>query len=156
VDVLLEAAIDVNLLLAKAFNEGCRKRENNPALKFSETEQDSLGNPKQIRIRKESEVLWNPVVGAICTELASFYVLLKKGDPQALDFFDRIQGLKGMPLQTSGVKSKGQSKEVKASLGIDLAKRKAGFFYHQRQRKRSHSKYSRKNEKKLNDKSPST
>jgi hypothetical protein len=146
VDVQLEAAIDVMLLLRASFKDGNKYRLNNPGLKFSETEQDSLGNPKQIKIQTRSKVVWDPDLAEIFNKIATFLVLVKNGDPTWKGFFDRSLTKRSRP--ASMAKAKETAQETKLNFGIDIANRNAGLFYHRRQRKRSFSKYSDKDQKK--------
>jgi len=139
VSILLEAGIDVMLLLRKSFIEGTFKAKPgvNPSLIFSETEQDALGNPKQIRItHKDDKFAWDPELSEIFTQLTSFLVLVKNQDPTAKKFFHGISA-KGHSRQPSMETSK-QSQETQ--IGFNLANL-AKINYHRRQRKRSFSKY---------------
>jgi hypothetical protein len=139
VDVLLEAGIDVMLLLKNSFKEGSRGRQNNPSLKFSEKEQDALGNPKQIRIKKPPNVFWSPQLAEIFDKLATFLALIKRNEPSTLRYFNRIKSLVQPP--TSEEKSLEESK--KTQFNVNLANL-ARINFHRRQRKRSFSKHSRK------------
>jgi hypothetical protein len=78
---LLESMIDLSLLISKCFIEGSEEDESiNPGLKFSETEQDPLGNAKQIRVSFDTPMRWDPEAGKFFKALASFIVRLNRGD----------------------------------------------------------------------------
>jgi hypothetical protein len=80
VDLLLESAIDLSLLLSNEFLEGGKINRKNPGLKFLDQISDPLGNPKQIRLNFESDVLWDPQAAQFFKRLAGFFVRLRRGD----------------------------------------------------------------------------
>jgi hypothetical protein len=86
IEYLLEAAIDISLLLSSCMREGKMPLQDNPSLKFSERFQDELGNPKQIRFQKRKPIWWDLEAAEFLRNLASFFVVLKRrrSVPEAL------------------------------------------------------------------------
>lgn len=77
VEVLLEAEIDLLLLLSKFLKEGKESLHENPELRFSRDFVDSLGNPKQIRIHNVKPIWFDPETADFLKQLASFFVAIK-------------------------------------------------------------------------------
>lgn len=79
IDILLNAIIDMILLLKTQLSVGSKFRKNNPGMIFSDKISDALGNPKQILFRKKERLLWDPQASDILLSLASALVLVKNG-----------------------------------------------------------------------------
>jgi hypothetical protein len=81
IDVLLEAAIDLTLLLGSALQDADHAfgRSRNPDIKFLDlAKPDALGNSKSIKIPFGKFDYWDPELGVfVKTQLASFFVLLR-------------------------------------------------------------------------------
>jgi hypothetical protein len=92
IDLLLEAFIDLSLMLGKLFKEGAKARRNNPGLKFLDMS-DELGNPKQLKVFTPSKLYWDPWTSEIFKSLASFGVLVKRLKPGKASFMEAFSGL---------------------------------------------------------------
>lgn len=94
VDILFETVIDLLLLIKKQFALGSRGSINNPSLIFSRRYSDALGNPKQIRITKESKMFWDPHAKETLLAMVSFFVRCKRGDSFEDSFMESFKDLK--------------------------------------------------------------
>jgi hypothetical protein len=90
VEFLLEAGIDLMLLLAKHLKVPSKGIKQNPIILFKDDEQDSLGNPKQITINKRSKSISDPSAADICKKLASWFVMIKNQDPHRNSFMESL------------------------------------------------------------------
>lgn len=100
VEFLLEAAVDVCLLLEKAFKEGRLSRQTNPAIKELDIS-DDLGNPKMIKLNKKRKIFFDPRVADIIKQFTAFFVLLKKSSDEALSFMESIFRTRFLPPKIS-------------------------------------------------------
>lgn len=92
IDILLDALIDLSLLLKISYKEGGKERKKTPGLKFSERFQDPLGNPRQTKIHFESQIAWDPQAAEFFAALGSLGVRLKNGDSFKGAFMALIKG----------------------------------------------------------------
>lgn len=137
IDILLEAAVDLCLLLKNAFNEGGRKRKTNPSIKELDVS-DSLGNPKMIKIFKENIIIRDPRISSIMEQFAAFFVNLKKSPDTALSFYESVVRTRFLPPKVS--KDPSITKEIQ---------RMARFEH--KQSKRAYYRRLRKNRSKKNE-----
>lgn len=132
----LEVGTDICLRLSILFKRGVAEARKNPEIKFNYRVSDSLGNPKSFKIFEDPKIYWDPKLSEIFKELASFFILVKRADPKALDLISKLQGTQ----ITTSEENQEQDKETR--IQIDIAK-VANVAYHRRQKKkRSHSKHS--------------
>jgi hypothetical protein len=134
VEYLLEAAIDVSLLLEKAFREGKLARSTNPAIKELDIS-DELGNPKMIKISKKRKIFFDPRVADIIKQFTAFFVLLKKSSDEALSFMESILRTRHLP-QVKPVRL--EQKKPKATTKVQ--KRAKAAYYRRQQRRSSNRK----------------
>jgi hypothetical protein len=119
IDILLEAAIDLSLLLKDTYKEGGKFLKKTPGLKFSERFQDPLGNPKQLRVSFETQVGWDIQASEFFEALASLCVRLKNGDSfkgAFMALMEKFPELRTtLPERKSSEKSKVQKISTKSS-----------------------------------------
>lgn len=152
IDLLLEAGIDLCLLLSKTFYEGGLERASNPSLIFDEGHVDALNNPRQIRLSKKRKVFWDPELSEIFKQFASFLVRVKHQDPGAKNFmFEALRPFARQPLTEILPEPTKTQAENFLSYPIRMGKEVASKVskqrqdaYYRRQNKRSLSKYSQK------------
>jgi hypothetical protein len=132
---LLEAGIDLFLILSKILEKGQKDLKTNPELRFSTKDVDVLNNPKQFRISKVPKWYWDPAIASIMKQLASFLVLVKNQDPRAKPFMGFL-GEKWI-LTTSDISKSEKSKEAQKKRED---KQKSDSYY-RRQRRRGYSKH---------------
>lgn len=77
IEVLLEVAIDLSLLLSNQYSVGKKERISNKEIRFLDDKSDALGNPLQISFRKKRREYWDPQTAKFLKQLASFFVQLK-------------------------------------------------------------------------------
>jgi hypothetical protein len=131
IDILLETFVDLCLLLRDSFKEGAPERAKNVGLKFLETQQDVLGNPKQIKVFTPSKWYWSPEASKIFESLASFGVLVKKQKPIKDSF---MESFKGSSLITPPVQKPKQTTKQK---NIARRAKKAQTAYFRRRQRRT-------------------
>lgn len=139
VEPLLETAIDVCLLLSSSFEEGKKSQAENPEIRFLDV-QDSLGNPKSIKVWKNQKWFWNPQLAEIFRKLASFFAWCKRGSGKIEDFASKISQFFGAqpPIETSEQTKKLQEEKKQKT------KKSSYFYYRRRDKRRSISKYHQK------------
>lgn len=132
IDILLDLFIEVNLRLAIALNEGRSESWTTPGLRFLDTRQDELGNPKQIRFHKQKRVYWDPLAKEFFQSLASAAVQMKKDQkPMRVIFMTTLKDL--FPwLQPPIPRSKSQQTKKRKS----KAAKTSSFWWNRRQYKR--------------------
>ncbi len=111
VDIVLDCAIDIMLLLRRMFELGAASQLPNIGIGFSDWEQDVLGNPKQFRITSPSKYYWDPNADEFFTQLAQTFVEIKNQKPIRKCFHDFAE-LTG--LIKPQVKVRGYSRKAKA------------------------------------------
>jgi hypothetical protein len=138
VEYLLEAAIDISLLLANSFAEGRESIRVNPEIRFSEKHSDALGNPKQISFAKKKPIWIDPEAAKFLRKLASFFVVLKRRRSlsEALTSSELVVASKSdfrkrnpNPTQKTKVRTLAYKSKLKA-------KRTSRMAYYRRQRKK--------------------
>jgi hypothetical protein len=139
VDALLEAGNDVCLSLATALNEGrVKELKANPAIGFSKSEVDALGNPKQFFFGKQRSQAWNPQLSQFFRKLASVFVKLKT----SLNVKDVMSLLAEMVIEITptdvGVET---TTESNAQAGKTKTAKSSTYYYNRRQRKRKVGKH---------------
>lgn len=77
VEILLDALIDILLIIWRYYQFGTQGLKKNQGLGFSDKFQDVLGNPKQFRINFPREYFWDPQAQEIFLSLASTFVKIK-------------------------------------------------------------------------------
>lgn len=133
---LLEAGTDICLQLSSLFKEGTKEAKKNPEVKFNYEVSDSLGNPKSFKVQEDPKTYWDPQLSEKFKQLASFFVLVKKDQPKALEF---MSGVKEDSKKTTSNEMEQDENERKIKLEVAKV---ATLAYHRRQRKkRSISKY---------------
>jgi hypothetical protein len=135
---LLEAGTDICLQISTLLKEGTKEKKNNPEVKFNYRVSDPLGNPKSFKVYTAPKVFWNPQLSEYFKKLASFFVKVKNGDNDALDFMSKEAK---KPVLITSDEQSDVDKEDKVQLDLaNIAK----FHYHRRQKKkRSISKHSK-------------
>lgn len=88
VDVVLDSAIDILLILRRMFEEGATAARKNAGLGFSEIYSDPLGNPKQFKISFPSKYYWDPSAKEIFYGLAQTFVRIKNQESIKESFHD--------------------------------------------------------------------
>lgn len=132
-EILFESGTDLLLVLAQNLEQGKQALPLNPELKFSEFQQDSLGNPKQIKIQKLNPIYFDPEAAKYLRQIASLLVALKNRQslPNALKASGLVverQSTKKAELELSATAS---LKEKNATLFLKMKKQNA---YYRRQR----------------------
>lgn len=126
--VLLDAAIDLALLLKRSFTfEESKQERLNDLVKINEYKTDSLGNAKSIRIKQFRDAYADPLSDQFFTELAEFFVRIKNRQPIHQSFMDWIKSF--LP-DLSPVSQPEQNKAHKKR-----TKRHKNAAYYRRQRK---------------------
>lgn len=129
IDFLLEAFIDLSLLIGTLLGEGSSGRKKNPGLKFLDMS-DELGNPKSIRVGYPSKKYWDPISSEIFKSLASFGVLIKRLQPGKTSFMEVFAGLSFvLPPKPLTAKEINQSRRKEQ---IRLRKARSAYFRRQR------------------------
>lgn len=77
IDVLLDAAVDIFLLIGKFLTEGRSSSKKNQGIRFSDKHQDVLGNPKQMKINYPSTYYWDPKAEEVFLQLARALIKVK-------------------------------------------------------------------------------
>lgn len=134
VEPLLEAAIDVCLLLEKSFNEGRLSQKKNPSIKELDVS-DELGNPKMLKVFKKQSIFFDPRVAEIIKHFTAFFVLLKRSSDEALSFMESILRTRHLP-QVKPVRL--EQKKPKATTKVQ--KRAKAAYYRRQQRRSSNRK----------------
>jgi len=91
VDIVLDCAIDIILLLRRMFTDGAQSQNKNFGLGFSEKYQDVLGNPKQFRITTPSTYYWDPKAQEYFYALAQTLVEIKNQKDIKESFHDFLE-----------------------------------------------------------------
>jgi hypothetical protein len=132
VEILLEAAIDLGLLLEKAFKEGRLGQKANPSIKFLDVS-DDLGNPKQITLHKKRRIWFEPRIAEFFKQFAAFCVLVKKSSEEALSFMESMLRTRFLetPVNTPDQEAKIQRIAAKSS------KEKKAAYYRRLRKKRT-------------------
>lgn len=134
---LLEAGTDLCLKISSLLKEGTKAKRNNPEVRFNYRVSDPLGNPKSFKVIEPSKVFWSPQIAEIFRDLASFFIKVKNGDEDVLDFMSKQLCPK---FHTSQAKAE-ELDEKEQGIKLEIAKI-ANLAYHRRQKKkRSISKY---------------
>jgi hypothetical protein len=139
-EYLLEAGIDICLLIANEFEIGKMPLRKTPELIFSQKSLDPLGNPKQIRIHKKDPVWLDPEVANFFRTLASFFVEIKnrRSLPTAL----KSAGLAVVStLQKPSSKTEVRQKTLKQKRADFAAKQQKVRAYHRRLSKKKDAQY---------------
>ena len=134
---LLEAGTDIALRISGLLNEGTKNPRNNPEVKFNYRVSDALGNPKSFKVHSAPKVFWDPQLSEYFRKLASFFVKVKNGDPDSLDFMS-IEKDSKFASREQILEKEEKVQKIEANIA-----KIANIAYHRRQKKkRSMSKYS--------------
>ena len=111
-EVLIEAAIDIFLILRKYLNQGVLSQRPNQGLGFSKSHQDVLGNPKQFRIYYPSKYYWDPKAEQYFFRLAEAFVRIKRQESIRTSFVHLMEDLdlKSPTLKKIGTRKKVQKR----------------------------------------------
>lgn len=93
IDIVLECAIDICLLLRQMFEEGAKAAANNAGLGFSQIYSDPLGNPKQFKISFPSNYYWDPNAKIYFYGLAQALISIKDQKSVKDSFHDFFEDL---------------------------------------------------------------
>jgi hypothetical protein len=88
IDICLEMAVDLMLLLRSLIANGSQTRARNKGLMFSEEYQDTLGNPKQIVLNYPSKFIWDPRAEDYFFRLAKTFISIKDGKDLQSSFME--------------------------------------------------------------------
>jgi hypothetical protein len=130
VEPLLEAAIDVCLLLEKSFKEGKLSQKTNPSIKELD-ESDDLGNAKMIKLFKKRKIFFDPRVADIIKQFTAFFVLLKKSSEEAISFMETVFRTRFLPPRKT-LETEQKSQKLQKSVNKI---QKAAYYRRLRQRR---------------------
>jgi hypothetical protein len=131
IEFLLEAAIDLSLLLSSQFQEGKLDRISNKEVRFLDNQQDSLGNPKQISFRKKRKMYWDPEASKFLRKLSLFFVHLKNHNPFSRAYM-ALEEEKILPPTRRSSEQKTQKKKKQQTL-----KKNAAYYRRQRLKRKT-------------------
>jgi hypothetical protein len=122
VDIMLDCAVDILLILREMFEQGSRAAAKNAGLGFSQVYSDPLGNPKQFKISFPSNYYWDPHAKDYFYGLAQTFIEIKDQKPITKCFHDfcEVFGQSRPPIRSN-----------RASL-----KKKANYHWWRRQQRR--------------------
>lgn len=112
VEILLDALIDILLIIWRYYQYGTEGLKKNQGLGFSPKYQDALGNPKQFRINFPKEYFWDPKAQEIFLNLASTFVKIKNKESiknAFMAFFDDLNIFKPQGQKNPKKKQKSQA-----------------------------------------------
>jgi hypothetical protein len=135
IEPLLEAGIDICLLLSRSYKEGTKQQKTNPKI-ISTGRVDSLGNPKLIKVYQDRQWIWDPRLGEFFTKMAQVFALLRKGGLTFSAFMAKIEKFFRSlqpPIKTSE-KRRTSPRRVRNRL---LKQRRRDAYYRRKKRARS-------------------
>lgn len=105
IEALLDSVIDI-LLIMRKLSAGVQGQRLNQGIGFSDTVQDSLGNPKQFRIAQPSKFYWDPEAEEFFFRLAEALVRVKNQKKIKESFHDFLDFLGFTPTSNKQVESR--------------------------------------------------
>jgi hypothetical protein len=125
IEIVLDCAVDILLLLRQMFEEGSKAAANNAGLGFSQVYSDVLGNPKQFKISFPSKYYWDPAAREIFFGLAQTFIEIKSQKSITKCFHDFCENFD----LKSSTPTRGKNQHFK---------KKAQYHWWRRQQRRIH------------------